>query len=141
MPALAATALDALAREARRHHLLTASEEIELSRRVQRGMQPDSTPKEQRIAKRARERMLNANLLLVIKNANGARKRIAGTILDVEDLCQAGIIGLNRAVDKFDAEKGYKFSTYATWWIRQSITKEVVANNGTAKSLAIHAKR
>jgi RNA polymerase sigma factor (sigma-70 family) len=134
MPAIAATALDALAREARRHHLLTASEEIELSRRVQRGMQPDSTPKELRSAKRARERMINANLLLVIKNAAGIRKRIAGTILDVEDLCQAGIIGLNRAVDKFDAEKGYKFSTYATWWIRQALTKELAANRGTIKT-------
>ena len=136
MPAIAATALDALAREARRHHLLTAAEEIELSRKVQRGMQPDSTLKEQRIAKRARERMLNANLLLVIKNAAGMRKRIAGTILDVEDLCQAGIIGLNRAVDKFDAEKGYKFSTYATWWIRQALTKELVANRSTIKTSA-----
>ena len=133
MPALAATALDALAREARRHHLLTAAEEIELSRRVQRGMQPDSTPKEQRIGKRARERMINANLLLVIKNAIGVRKRIAGTILDVEDLCQAGIIGLDRAVDKFDAEKGYKFSTYATWWIRQAIQRETDVNRGTIK--------
>jgi RNA polymerase primary sigma factor len=134
MPAIAATALDALAREARRHHLLTAAEEIELSRRVQRGMQPDSTPKEQRIGKRARERMINANLLLVIKNAIGIRNRIAGTILDVEDLCQAGIIELNRAVDKFDAEKGYKFSTYATWWIRQALTKELAANYGTIKT-------
>jgi RNA polymerase sigma factor (sigma-70 family) len=134
MPAIAASALDALAREAKRHHLLTASEEIELSRRVQRGMQPDSTPKELRSAKRARERMINANLLLVIKNAAGIRKRIAGTILDVEDLCQAGIIGLNRAVDKFDAEKGYKFSTYATWWIRQALTKEIAANHGTIKT-------
>jgi RNA polymerase sigma factor (sigma-70 family) len=134
MPAIAASALDALAREAKRHHLLTASEEIELSRRVQRGMQPDSTPKELRSAKRARERMINANLLLVIKNAAGIRKRIAGTILDVEDLCQAGIIGLNRAVDKFDAEKGYKFSTYATWWIRQALTNEIAANHGTIKT-------
>jgi RNA polymerase sigma factor (sigma-70 family) len=131
--ALASSPLDALAREAHRHHLLTAAEEIELSRRVQRGMQPDSTPKEQRIGKRARERMINANLLLVIKNALGYRKRIAGTMLDVEDLCQAGIIGLDRAVDKFDSEKGYKFSTYATWWIRQALTKEVTANCGTIK--------
>ena len=132
MPALAATALEALGREARRHHLLTAAEEIELSRRVQRGMASEDQ-RTIRIGRRARERMINANLLLVIKNAIGIRKRIAGTILDVEDLCQAGIIGLNRAVDKFDAEKGYKFSTYATWWIRQALTKEVTANNGTIK--------
>ena len=132
MPAIAATALDALAREARRHHLLTAAEEIELSRKVQRGMASDDQ-RTIRIGRRARERMINANLLLVIKNAIGIRKRIAGTILDVEDLCQAGIIGLNRAVDKFDAEKGYKFSTYATWWIRQALTKEITTNHGTIK--------
>ena len=132
MPAIAATALAALAREARRHHLLTAAEEIELSRKVQRGMASDDQ-RTIRIGRRARERMINANLLLVIKNAIGIRKRIAGTILDVEDLCQAGIIGLNRAVDKFDAEKGYKFSTYATWWIRQALTKEITTNHGTIK--------
>jgi RNA polymerase sigma factor (sigma-70 family) len=132
MPALAATALDALAREARRHHLLTAAEEIELSRRVQRGMASEDQ-RTIRIGRRARERMINANLLLVIKNAIGIRKRIAGTILDVEDLCQAGIIGLDRAVDKFDAEKGYKFSTYATWWIRQAIQREADVNRGTIK--------
>ena len=131
--ALASSPLDALAREARRHHLLTAAEEIELSRRVQLGMTSED-PRMQRRGKLARARMINANLLLVIKNAAGMRKRIAGTILDVEDLCQAGIIGLDRAVDKFDAEKGYKFSTYATWWIRQALSKELAANRGTIKT-------
>jgi RNA polymerase primary sigma factor len=133
MPAIAATALDALAREARRHPLLTAADEIELSRKVQRGMQPDSTPKEQRIGRRSRDRMINANLGLVLKNAYAFRKRIAGTILEIEDLAQAAIIGLNRAVDLFDSERGYKFSTYSTLWIRQALTKELAANRGTIK--------
>ena len=133
MPALAATALEALGREARRHHLLSAAEEIELSRRVQRGMQPDSTPKEQRIGRRSRERMINANLGLVLKNAYAFRKRIAGTILEIEDLAQAAIVGLNRAVDLFDSERGYKFSTYGTLWIAQSIRREIEVNRGTIK--------
>ena len=132
MPAIAATALDALGREARRHHLLTAAEEIELSRRVQLGMASDD-PRLQRRGKRARERMINANLGLVIKNAFSFRKRIAGTILEVEDLAQAGIVGLNRAVDLFDSERGYKFSTYGTLWITQSIRKEIETSRSTIK--------
>ena len=134
MPAIAASALDALGREARRHHLLTAAEEIELSRRVQRGMQPDSTLKEQRIGRRSRARMINANLGLVLKNAHAFRKRIAGTILEIEDLAQAAIIGLNRAVDLFDPERGYKFSTYSTLWIAQSIRREIEVNRGAIKT-------
>ena len=133
MPALAATALDALAREARRHHLLTAAEEIELSRRVQRGMASDD-PRVIRRGKRARERMINANLGLVLKNAYDFRKRIAGTILEIEDLAQAAIVGLNRAVDLFDSERGYKFSTYSTLWIRQAIQRETEVHRGTIKT-------
>ena len=132
MPAIAATALDALGREARRHHLLTAAEEIELARKVQLGMASDD-PRVQRRGKLARERMINANLGLVLKNAHAFRKRISGTILEVEDLAQAGIVGLNRAVDLFDSERGYKFSTYGTLWITQSIRKEIETSRSTIK--------
>ena len=132
MPAIAASALDALVREARRHHLLTAAEEIELSRRVQLGMTSDD-PRVQRRGKRARERMINANLGLVLKNAFAFRKRIAGTILEIEDLAQAAIIGLNRAVDLFDSERGYKFSTYGTLLIVQAIRREIDVHRGTIK--------
>jgi RNA polymerase primary sigma factor len=132
MPAIAATPLDALGREARRHHLLTPSEEIELARRVQAGMASDD-PRVQRLGARARQRMINANLGLVLKNAHAFRKRLTGTVLDIEDLAQAAIIGLNRAVDLFDPERGYKFSTYGTLWIAQAIRREIDVHRGTIK--------
>jgi RNA polymerase primary sigma factor len=89
--------------------LLTAAEEIELAKRIERG---DQT---------AKNRMIESNLRLVVANA----KRYRGLGLPFLDLIQEGILGLIRAVEKFDWRRGFKFSTYATWWIRQAMQRAV----------------
>src|SRR5258708_34989697 len=89
-------------REVERHPLLTAREEVELAQRVERG------------DREARDRMVTANLRLVIAVA----RRYQGMGLSLLDLIQEGVLGLIRAVDKYDWRRGVKFSTYATWWNR-----------------------
>ena len=100
-------ALQLFLNEVRRYPLLSAQEEIELAKRVERGDMA------------AKERMINSNLRLVVSLA----KRHQGHELPLLDLIQEGIFGLIRAVEKFDWRKGYKFSTYATFWIRQAIQR------------------
>ena len=118
--------------EIARHPLLTPTEEIEYSRQVQamlapQEQQPDASTytREQRMiirrGQRARERMVVRNLRLVVVIAKKYTKRC--TTLDLLDLVQEGALGLNRAVEKFDPTRGYKFSTYAYWWVRQSINR------------------
>ena len=92
-----------------RYPLLTAAEEVELAKRIERG---DAA---------AKERMINSNLRLVISIA----KRYQGHDVPLGDLVQEGVIGLNRAVEKFDWRRGFKFSTYATWWIRQACQRAI----------------
>lgn len=90
--------------------LLTAAEEVDLARRVQKGDQE------------ARDSMIRANLRLVISIA----RRYVNLGIPLSDLVEEGNIGLMRSVDKFDPEKGYRFSTYAAWWIKQSISRAII---------------
>ena len=110
--------------------LLTPDQELELGRRVAAWTQlkdrPDPTPEERRIIRsglRARERFIRANLRLVVSVAK--KYAACRKTLELADLIQEGNIGLAKAVDRFDYTRGYKFSTYAFWWIRQSITKSI----------------
>jgi len=115
-------ALSLFMHRAGRYPLLTAAEEVALAKRVERG---DAE---------AKERMINSNLRLVISIA----KRYQRKDLPLLDLVQEGVIGLNRAVEKFDWRKGFKFSTYATWWIRQAIQRGV-ANSARVIRLPLHS--
>src|SRR5215217_5536431 len=100
-----------------RHRLLTPAEEIELAKRIERG---DLA---------AKDRMINANLRLVVSIA----KKYQGSELTLLDLIQEGILGLIRAVEKFDWRRGYRFSTYATWWIRQAVERGMDAKARSIK--------
>ena len=122
--------------------LLTAAEEIELAHHVQAGKRllelplVERTPKHKRqlrMAQRARDRMMAANLRLVVSVA----KKYQNQGLELLDLVQEGAIGLERAVDKFDPAMGYKFSTYAYWWIRQGMTR-AIDNSARTIRLPIH---
>jgi RNA polymerase primary sigma factor len=114
-------ALQLFLNEIRRHPLLTAREEIALAKRVEMG---DPA---------AKERMINANLRLVVSIA----KRYQGGGLALLDLIQEGVLGLIRAVEKFDWRRGHKFSTYATWWIRQAVARGL-ANQSRDIRLPVH---
>jgi RNA polymerase primary sigma factor len=100
-----------------RHRLLTPAEETELAQRIEKG---DLA---------AKERMINANLRLVVSIA----KKYQGSELTLLDLIQEGILGLIRAVEKFDWRRGYRFSTYATWWIRQAVERGMDAKARSIK--------
>jgi RNA polymerase primary sigma factor len=106
-----------------RHKLLTAADEVSLAKRIEKG---DLA---------AKERMINSNLRLVVSIA----KRYQGHDVPLLDLIQEGVIGLNRAAEKFDWRKGYKFSTYATWWIRQACQR-AVANQSKTIRIPVHVQ-
>jgi RNA polymerase primary sigma factor len=114
-------ALQLFLNEMARYPLLTAEEEVELAKRIERG------------DKAAKDRMINSNLRLVVSIA----KKYQGHGLSLLDLIQEGIIGLIRAVEKFDWRKGFKFSTYATWWIRQAVQRGV-ANKARTIRMPVH---
>jgi RNA polymerase primary sigma factor len=114
-------ALQLFLNEAGRWPLLTKEEEVELAKLVERG------------DLEAKERMINSNLRLVVSIA----KRYQGHDLSLLDLIQEGIIGLIRAVEKFDWRRGFKFSTYATWWIRQAVQRGV-ANKSRTIRIPVH---
>jgi len=119
-------ALTLLMNGAGRYPLLTAAEEVALAKRVERG-DPE-----------AKERMINSNLRLVISIA----KRYQNRNLPLLDLVQEGVIGLNRAVEKFDWRRGFKFSTYATWWIRQACQRAVSGQSATIRvPTHVHERR
>jgi len=114
-------------REIARYPLLSPEQEIQLGRQVVRMQQPTCTDREQRQGQRARDKFIKSNLKLVVNIAKkyDGRQRKAMMLLD---LIQEGNIGLARAVDMFDPSRGYRFTTYAYWWIRQAIHR-AIANN------------
>ena len=121
---LADRTTDAMAlflQEVRRHQLLSKDEEVELAKRIEGG------------DLRAKEQLVNSNLRLVISNA----RKYQGNDLPLLDLIQEGILGLIRAAEKFDYRKGFKFSTYATFWIRESIQR-AIANRARTIRIPVH---
>jgi len=114
-------ALQLFFNEIRRHPLLTGDEEIEIAKAIERGDLD------------AKERLVNSNLRLVVSIA----KKYQGQDLSLLDLIQEGILGLIRASEKFDWRKGYKFSTYATFWIREAIQRGI-ANKGRTIRIPVH---
>ena len=117
----AADSLQLFLADVGRHKLLTAAEEVALAKRIERG---------DPVAKRV---MIESNLRLVVSIAKGYR----GLGVPFLDLIQEGTLGLNRAVEKFDWRRGFKFSTYATWWIRQSVQR-AVANHARTIRVPVH---
>src|ERR1043166_3793573 len=114
-------ALQLFLRDAGRHPLLTAAQEVELAKRIERG---DG---------QAKQTMIQSNLRLVVSIAKNCRNQG----LPFLDLIQEGTLGLIRAVEKFDWRRGYKFSTYATWWIRQAVAR-ALADKARTIRMPVH---
>ncbi|NDG22512.1 MAG: sigma-70 family RNA polymerase sigma factor [Synechococcaceae bacterium WBB_10_009] len=127
--------------------LLTAEEEVHLGMIVKNWMEAEQPSAGlERRGRRALERMVTANLRLVVTVALRYVRRLKHLSHDPMDLVQAGNIGLLRAAEKFDPTRGYKFSTYGYWWIRQSINRYLQEHNGSIRlpvnlvSLAMRAE-
>lgn len=144
--------VDWLLNQARRYPLLTAEQEIELGRQVKDWLalrdQPNHTPLEAKRCKRglrAYQTFFNCNIRLVVKCAGWFSRKTCS--LGYDDLISEGMLGLHHAIKKFEPAKGYKFSTYAVWWIRQAISRAIdtkasmIYMSGSAQQLARRAFR
>jgi len=120
-PETTTDALQLFLREAGRHQLLTAAQEVELAKKIERG------------DLEAKQRMIQSNLRLVVSIAKNYRNQG----LPFLDLIQEGTLGLIRAVEKFDWRRGFKFSTYATWWIRQAVAR-ALADKARTIRMPVH---
>ena len=126
------------------HDLLSAADEVHLARTMEAGLDAEEAlengdlddlervrlTREVRKGREAKDRFIASNLRLVVANA---RRYAGATGLDMLDLIQEGNLGLIRAVEKFDWRKGFKFSTYATWWIRQAISRAIASQSRTVR--------
>lgn len=131
--------------QAGRHVLLTAAEELHLGGLVRawqdwEPLADQAPPAVKRRGLRARDRMVSANLRLVAHVARRARHGLGVAVVeaDLPDLLQAGAIGLQRGVEKFDPTRGYKLSTYAYWWIRQGISRHIDSHGRTIRIPTTH---
>lgn len=115
-----------------RYSLLTKNQEIQLGRRIQTWLtHPDPIPRGiERSGRRARDQFVLSNLRLVTKIAKSYTRRLPNTGLTFEDLLQEGVLGLQRAAEKYDPQCGYAYSTYATWWVRQAISRAIEMKGG-----------
>lgn len=134
-----------------RHRLLSSTQEEQLGRAIQRGQEAEielhGTVEDHdrkgelgllvRAADEAREQFLSQNLRLAFNIAQKYGRQIEGSALDLADLLQAGYVGLHRAVERFDPNRGLRFSTYATWWIRQAVSRHIGDKSRTVR-LPIH---
>jgi len=125
--------VDSWLRQAGAIPLLTPAEELHLGRLIQRGRRPDAGSADLRAARRAKQRMITANLRLVVSIARTFGHRLRTTCLQFEDLLQEGCIGLDRAAETFDPTAGYRFSTYAFLWVRQTISYALECHAGAAR--------
>ena len=126
-----------------RYELLSKREEIELGRRIQKWMQWKDGPCPRsvvRSGRRARDRFVLCNMRLVTRIARSYTRRIQGTGMTFEDILHEGVLGLQRAAEKYDPESGYAMSTYATWWIRQAMSRALDMKGGIIH-LSSNAKR
>src|SRR5919197_2172936 len=121
-------------REIANHDLLTSQAEVDLAQRIERGRAPGATPAEVEDGERARRRLIECNLRLVVSVA----RRYMGRGLSFMDLVQEGNIGLQIGVDKYDWRRGFRFSTYVYWWIRQAVTR-AIADQSRTICLPVHA--
>jgi RNA polymerase sigma factor (sigma-70 family) len=127
-------AVGAFLNSAAKYPIPTKAQQITYAQQIQRGRQHDATPRERRIGLKARDRMVSGNLRLVWPVARKMARAIErSAAIDIEDLLQAGVIGLHRAAELFDPTRGYAFSTYAFNWIRHAIQKEIEINRATIR--------
>lgn len=127
-----------------RYNLLTKNQEIQLGRRIQAWLAWDGDgkcpPGIERSGRRARDKFVLHNLRLVTKIAKSYTRRLYGTGLTFEDILQEGVLGLQRAAEKYDPNSGYAMSTYATWWIRQAMSR-AIEMKGTLVHISAEAGR